>query len=126
MHVHRSGSVVSVLAPAKLNLFLEVLSRRADGFHEIETLMAPISLWDTLTFEATSTDQISLSCQWASRAGRDPWGCAPGGRPGGLYPDGSPMRRMAARFGKHRRPRSTVVAIAIRSRPRYQPKRRLP
>lgn len=65
MHVHRSGPVVKVVAPAKLNLFLEVLSRRADGFHEIESLMAPVSLWDTITFEATSTDQISLSCQWA-------------------------------------------------------------
>jgi 4-diphosphocytidyl-2-C-methyl-D-erythritol kinase len=65
MHVRRSGSAVTVLAPAKLNLFLEVLSRRADGFHEIESLMAPVSMWDTLTFEATSTEQISLTCQWS-------------------------------------------------------------
>lgn len=38
-------------APAKINLSLKVLARRADGFHEIETLMVPISLRDSLTIE---------------------------------------------------------------------------
>src|SRR5438067_12120988 len=41
---------VEVLAPAKLNLFLEVLGRRPDGYHEIESLMVAVSLSDTLTF----------------------------------------------------------------------------
>ena len=35
---------VTVAAPAKLNLYLEILGRRADGFHEIDTLMQAISL----------------------------------------------------------------------------------
>ncbi|MFH0965861.1 MAG: 4-(cytidine 5'-diphospho)-2-C-methyl-D-erythritol kinase [Planctomycetota bacterium] len=39
--------------PAKVNLFLEVLGRRADGYHEIETIMQTISLFDELSFEAT-------------------------------------------------------------------------
>ncbi|MEN8149194.1 MAG: 4-(cytidine 5'-diphospho)-2-C-methyl-D-erythritol kinase [Planctomycetota bacterium] len=34
--------------PAKINLFLEVLSRRADGFHEIDTILRTIGLFDTL------------------------------------------------------------------------------
>jgi 4-diphosphocytidyl-2-C-methyl-D-erythritol kinase len=38
-------------APAKLNLFLEVSARRGDGFHELETLMVPIRLFDSLAFE---------------------------------------------------------------------------
>ena len=39
-----------VQAPAKLNLFFEVLHRRLDGYHEIETLVTPIGFYDTLTF----------------------------------------------------------------------------
>ena len=39
-------------APAKINLSFRILGRRDDGFHEIETLMAPISLYDELTLSA--------------------------------------------------------------------------
>src|SRR5437588_7688852 len=39
------------LAHAKVNLFLRVLRQREDGFHEIETLMAPIALCDSLEIE---------------------------------------------------------------------------
>jgi len=35
-------SAMQVLAPAKINLSLKILGRRGDGFHEIETLIAPI------------------------------------------------------------------------------------
>src|SRR6478609_8385095 len=41
---------VEVLAPAKLNLFLEILGRRSDGYHEIESLMVAVDLNDTLHF----------------------------------------------------------------------------
>lgn len=51
---------------AKLNLFLEVLAKRNDGFHEIETLMAAVSLYDSLYFSSNSTGDIQLSCEWAS------------------------------------------------------------
>lgn len=37
-------------APAKINLSFKIIGRRPDGFHEIETLMAPISLRDRLSF----------------------------------------------------------------------------
>ena len=48
------SDTVRVAAPAKLNLFLRVLAREADGFHGIETLLCRISLADEL--EATRTD----------------------------------------------------------------------
>jgi 4-diphosphocytidyl-2-C-methyl-D-erythritol kinase len=38
------------LAPAKINLFLRVLRKRADGYHDIFSLMQKISLYDELTF----------------------------------------------------------------------------
>jgi 4-diphosphocytidyl-2-C-methyl-D-erythritol kinase len=38
--------------PAKLNLYLDVFGRRGDGFHELETLMVPIRLRDSLAISA--------------------------------------------------------------------------
>lgn len=50
-------------APAKINLSFRIHALRADGFHEIETLMAPISLADELTIAyAGDTDCIELTC----------------------------------------------------------------
>jgi len=42
---------MQVSAPAKINLSLKILRRRSDGFHEIETLIAPISLCDEIKIE---------------------------------------------------------------------------
>ena len=53
---------VEVLAPAKLNLFLEVLGRRPDGYHEIESVMVAVSLYDSLTFRDDPSGEISLRC----------------------------------------------------------------
>ncbi|HEY2341730.1 MAG TPA: 4-(cytidine 5'-diphospho)-2-C-methyl-D-erythritol kinase [Chthoniobacteraceae bacterium] len=53
---------VELLAPAKINLTLEVKGRREDGFHEIESLVAPISLFDTLEFARSDRDGLSFSC----------------------------------------------------------------
>ena len=50
-------------APAKINLYFKILRRREDGFHEIETLMAPISLHDKLTIEPNDNKgEIAFSC----------------------------------------------------------------
>ena len=42
---------MQVLAPAKINLSLKILSRREDGFHEIETTIAPVSLYDEIKID---------------------------------------------------------------------------
>jgi 4-diphosphocytidyl-2-C-methyl-D-erythritol kinase len=66
MHVDRPASASAVIrAPAKLNLFFEVLSRRSDGFHEIETLMVAVNLYDTLYAWADPSGQLRLDCRWA-------------------------------------------------------------
>jgi 4-diphosphocytidyl-2-C-methyl-D-erythritol kinase len=52
---------VKQFAPAKINLYLHILGQRADGFHELETLMAPISLGDTIEIELISAG-IEFTC----------------------------------------------------------------
>jgi 4-diphosphocytidyl-2-C-methyl-D-erythritol kinase len=66
MYVRRSGSVVEVWAPAKLNLFLEVLAKRSDGFHEIVTLMTAVNIFDTLWFVPEERGPLRLACGWAA------------------------------------------------------------
>jgi 4-diphosphocytidyl-2-C-methyl-D-erythritol kinase len=48
-------------SPCKVNLLLNILGRRADGFHDLETVMQPVNLCDDLTFERVGTG-ITLSC----------------------------------------------------------------
>jgi 4-diphosphocytidyl-2-C-methyl-D-erythritol kinase len=62
MIIRSSAAGVEVLAPAKLNLFLEVLGRRPDGYHEIESLMVTVSLYDSITFTEEPSGAISLRC----------------------------------------------------------------
>ena len=66
---------VEVLAPAKLNLFLEVLGRRPDGYHEIETLMVAVDLYDTLTVRRrpVGSDHPAVRRPDACRPGARTW-----------------------------------------------------
>jgi 4-diphosphocytidyl-2-C-methyl-D-erythritol kinase len=48
--------MLTLEAPAKINLSLRVLHRRADGYHEIATRMAPLTLADRLTMELLPTE----------------------------------------------------------------------
>ena len=59
--------VMQILAPAKINLSLRILRRRSDGFHEIETFIAPISLCDEIDIELRNGKyRIEFRCDDAS------------------------------------------------------------
>jgi 4-diphosphocytidyl-2-C-methyl-D-erythritol kinase len=80
MFVREVADGVEVWTPAKLNLFFEVLAKRTDGFHEIETLMVGVDLYDTLTVENDPTGRLTLSCGWVTQGiGRasEAWGQLP-------------------------------------------------
>ena len=46
-------------SPCKVNLLLNILGRRPDGFHELETVFYPVHVFDLLSFEKAS-DQASV------------------------------------------------------------------
>jgi 4-diphosphocytidyl-2-C-methyl-D-erythritol kinase len=48
-------------SPCKVNLILNILGKRADGFHELETVMQPVNLCDEMTFERTAVG-LQLTC----------------------------------------------------------------
>ncbi len=48
-------------SPCKVNLLLNILGRRADGFHELETVLQPVDVCDEMTFERRGNG-IQLSC----------------------------------------------------------------
>jgi len=52
---------MQILAPAKINLSLRILNCRPDGFHEIETLISPVSLYDKVDIEKQNR-WIDFSC----------------------------------------------------------------
>src|SRR6266404_6063367 len=63
MDLRRDDFKRSIRAPAKLNLFLDVLGRRGDGFHDLETLMVPVRLADQVSMTRTrSTAQPGEIC----------------------------------------------------------------
>ncbi|MHC4571345.1 MAG: 4-(cytidine 5'-diphospho)-2-C-methyl-D-erythritol kinase [Planctomycetota bacterium] len=59
-----------VLAPAKINLSLLIAGKRPDGFHEIETVMAKVDLFDEILIQQGQKSGIELVCEgpnWAPR-----------------------------------------------------------
>ncbi len=61
MLCRRTASSLVAQAPAKLNLFLRVVGKRPDGYHDIETVMTAINLYDTLIFRPAPDGRIRLS-----------------------------------------------------------------
>lgn len=57
----QSTKTLTIEAPAKINLYLKILGRRADGYHEIESLMQKLELADILHIDVRDAG-ISLKC----------------------------------------------------------------
>lgn len=55
-----SDNALSLLAPAKLNLFLHILGRRNDGYHNLQSLFQLLDFGDDLHFETDTSGTISL------------------------------------------------------------------
>jgi 4-diphosphocytidyl-2-C-methyl-D-erythritol kinase len=71
MDLRQSDSKRIVHAPAKLNLFLDVLDRRGDGYHELATLMVPLRLQDSLSLVPTPPGgNRPASIEFSLEAGR--------------------------------------------------------
>ena len=61
--------MITIDAHAKLNLTLEALDRRDDGYHEVASIMQTLELADTLTLE--SADSLALTCSLPELDGSD-------------------------------------------------------
>lgn len=62
MTIPKDPQSVSFFSPAKINLFLRILSKRPDGYHSLATLMQAISLGDTLHITKASSFHDQLTC----------------------------------------------------------------
>lgn len=56
-------SSLAVRCPAKVNLHLEVLGRRPDGYHEVRTLMVAVGLFDELTVETAPAGVLEVKVE---------------------------------------------------------------
>ncbi len=53
-------SFVKLLSPAKVNLFLRILQKRPDGYHELQSILQPVSLFDEISLSVESGEGVSL------------------------------------------------------------------
>lgn len=62
-HFRAGPDALTVAAPAKLNLFLEIVRKRPDGYHDLESLMVAVDVFDTLELRARAGGEIALRCE---------------------------------------------------------------
>ena len=55
--------MLTIHSPAKINFVLELLSKRDDGFHNISSIMAPVSLYDEITIMKSEAISINFTCE---------------------------------------------------------------
>lgn len=55
-------SSITLKSPAKLNLFLKVLRKRPDGYHELQTIFERINLFDEIRMTSNKSGKIKITC----------------------------------------------------------------
>jgi len=58
--MRENNKIITILSHAKVNLFLKVISRRDDGYHNIVSIVDIISLYDTITIKSLPSDSIMV------------------------------------------------------------------
>lgn len=58
------NQAVTLLAPAKVNLFIDVLDRRPDGYHNLDAVNVSVSLFDEIELLINESGTFELSCNW--------------------------------------------------------------
>ena len=53
---------MEIFSPAKINLFLDIIGKRPDGYHELRSLICPVGLYDTIRIRIGG-DRIRLRCK---------------------------------------------------------------
>ena len=53
-------NMLKIVCPAKINLTLEIVNRREDGFHNIKSVMQMIDLYDYLTINVEASSEVSI------------------------------------------------------------------
>lgn len=53
----------TLIAPAKINLYLEIIGDRPDGYHELAMVMQSIDLADEIELHSTNSEKISVTCE---------------------------------------------------------------
>ena len=71
MNLLHDSNYLTAHAPAKLNWYLELLGKRDDGFHQIETFMSTVSLYDTLSFASRDDGKFVLTVKGDHQTGTD-------------------------------------------------------
>ena len=72
MIIRRDEDRLTIQSPAKINLFLDVLGRRDDGFHDLETIICAIDLHDTLELRAVAGNEMTLTLRGDGIGQREP------------------------------------------------------
>ena len=65
------GSTCFIRSYAKINVTLDVLGKRSDGYHELASVMQTIDLYDTLCLTAIDEDEVRIFCSQAELSNAD-------------------------------------------------------